>query len=318
MYHCISRIQHRRFLLDVREKEVMRRVMRQVSAFCGVEVLTYCFMTNHFHLLVKVKGEKGRAELTDAELILRVRRLYGKGSAMANHVEKVLRREDSDWMRERLKARMEDVSAFMKEFKQRFSIWYNAAYGKHGTLWSERFKSVLVQKDEFVVKLMAAYIDLNPVRAGIVADPKDYRWSGYGEAIGGGRSARMGIQAIFEVGRWHLARRVYEGLLYPNSARLSKASSNQKAEDVTEALERGGKLSIQEVLRYRVRYLIDGAIIGSKEFIEGWHKAHERKKPEDDGKEGRLSAEGAGGKKLKGDVWGEVRVLRRLRGRIFG
>ncbi len=35
--------------------------------------------------------------------------------------------------------------------------------------------------------MIAAYIDLNPVRAGMVADPADYRWSGYGEAIGGGK-----------------------------------------------------------------------------------------------------------------------------------
>lgn len=34
---------------------------------------------------------------------------------------------------------------------------------------------------------MAAYIDLNPVRAGVCADPADYRWSGYGEAVGGGK-----------------------------------------------------------------------------------------------------------------------------------
>ncbi len=54
-----------------------------------------------------------------------------------------------------------------------------------GTLWEGRFKSVLVEEG-VAARAMAAYIDLNPVRAGMVTDPADYRWSSYGEAMGGG------------------------------------------------------------------------------------------------------------------------------------
>ena len=48
-----------------------------------------------------------------------------------------------------------------------------------------RFKSVLVE-DGIASRTMPVYIDLNPVRAGMAADPADYRWSSYGEAMGGG------------------------------------------------------------------------------------------------------------------------------------
>ena len=99
-------------------------------------------------------------------------------------------------LRERVLARMWDMSAFMKLLKQRFTQWYNRRQGRKGTLWEERFKSVLVDGAGDVLATMAAYIDLNPVRAGLVEDPKDYRWCGYAEAVAGGRAARAGIQLV--------------------------------------------------------------------------------------------------------------------------
>ena len=56
----------------------------------------------------------------------------------------------------------------------------------------------MIVEDGVAAKTMAAYIDLNPVRAGMVKDPADYRWSSYGEAIGGGakgngKKARAGL-----------------------------------------------------------------------------------------------------------------------------
>jgi prevent-host-death family protein len=58
-----------------------------------------------------------------------------------------------------------------------------------------------VSEAEVVARLatMAAYIDLNAVRAGIVSDPKNYRWCGYGEAVAGKKKAREGLAAIFGV-----------------------------------------------------------------------------------------------------------------------
>ncbi|MEZ5431159.1 MAG: hypothetical protein R3F31_08270 [Verrucomicrobiales bacterium] len=51
---------------------------------------------------------------------------------------------------------------------------------------------------EAALLTMAAYIDLNPVRAGMVDDPKDYRWCGYAEAVAGGRRARRGLGTMLE------------------------------------------------------------------------------------------------------------------------
>ena len=177
VYHCISRIVGGEFLLDDPAKETFRVFMWQQADFAGLQVLTYCLMTNHTHILVRVPLS---GEVSDAELIDRVQALYG-----ADAPETVRWRRDleqagrlSQKTRTRLLRRMGDVSAFMKELKQRFSRWYNEAHDRFGTLWAERFKSVLVEDNSEALRTVAAYIDLNPVRAWVVPDPKDYRYSG--------------------------------------------------------------------------------------------------------------------------------------------
>ena len=75
-----------------------------------------------------------------------------------------------------------------------FTQWLNKRQRRKGPLWEDRFKRVLIEKQEERVKTMAAYIDLNPVRAGLVEDPKDYRWCGYAEAVAGNRPMSRGLK----------------------------------------------------------------------------------------------------------------------------
>lgn len=60
--------------------------------------------------------------------------------------------EDADEIRRKLNARMGDVSEFMKTVEQRFSVWYDRNNGRYGTLWADRFKSVLVKGREILCK----------------------------------------------------------------------------------------------------------------------------------------------------------------------
>ncbi|MBK1830824.1 transposase [Verrucomicrobiaceae bacterium R5-34] len=59
LYHCISRVVDRQFILGRVEKDMFVQIMRQYEAFCGVRVLSYCIMSNHFHLLVEVPSYRG-------------------------------------------------------------------------------------------------------------------------------------------------------------------------------------------------------------------------------------------------------------------
>ena len=84
---------------------------------------------------------------------------------------------------ERIKGQMFDISKFMHMLKRRFSAWYNKKHNRRGTLWESRYGSVLVEGKRDALMTMATYIDLNPVRAGLVDDPKDYRWCGYAVSV---------------------------------------------------------------------------------------------------------------------------------------
>ena len=268
-YHCMSRVLERRFLLGDVEKEVFHKLMRSCEGFCGVRIVTYALMSNHFHILVHVPG---RGEISDDLLLERLGFLYSK--VRIKEIARQLKefRDAGDHENaERVKAlytyRMGDVSEFIKTLKQRFTQWYNKRQGRRGTLWEERFKSVLVEGRGHVLATMAAYIDLNAVRAGLVNDPKDFRFCGYGEAVAGGRLARAGLALVaLSLGQkeeWRSAGAAYRVYLH-----VRGESSGFAPEKVKQVLAEKGTLSQAEVLRCRVRYFSDGVVLGSREYVE--------------------------------------------------
>ena len=184
------------------EKEALRRLMWRMARFAGLEIRTYAVMENHFHILARVPSQEHfvarfAGEGGEERLLEHLRLLYSRQYIAALRAELAdLRQREMPEQADALIAgylrRFCNLPLFVKELKERFSRWYNAHRGRRGTLWMERFKSVLVEDGE-ALRTMAAYIDLNPVRAGIVKDPKDYRWCGYGEAMGGGKAARLGL-----------------------------------------------------------------------------------------------------------------------------
>ena len=176
VYHCICRCVAKEMLLDDNAKEVFRLQMHLMADFCGVQILTYCLMTNHVHLLVYVPEQH---TISDQELVRRYSLLYGKIPGKVTAFEQLLQQGGTDAEAERARQfkRMGDVSFFMKELKQRFGIWYNKSHHRIGTLWTERFKSVLVENSRTALMTVAAYIDLNPVRAGLVEHAVDWQWS---------------------------------------------------------------------------------------------------------------------------------------------
>jgi len=293
----------------------------QVADFCGVEVLTYCVMSNHFHVLVRVDdGQK----VSDSELMRRYRVLYPKPTKYQEASAKVMTQtlrdggEEADAIRARLRARMGDVSEFMKTLKQRFSVWYNHSHERFGTLWAERFKSVLVEGRGNPLQTIAAYIDLNPVRAGLVDDPKDYRFCGYAEAVAGSALAGAGLITVWRayadgMGRDEVsvavALREHRGLIFGERA-ADPALPEVSREKALRALKQGDQgLPRTTMLRCRVRYFTDGAILGSADFVsrftETWGRERRRKHPP------KAHA-------LRGENWGDLSVIQGLRREIFG
>ena len=70
------------------------------------------------------------------------------------------------------------AGAMMKALGQRYVQYVNRTYRRSGSLWEGRFRSCLTQEESYLLACQR-YIELNPVRAGMVAHPADYRWSSY-------------------------------------------------------------------------------------------------------------------------------------------
>src|SRR6185312_3436156 len=138
--------------------------------------------------------------------------------------------------------RMYDISIFIKELKGRFAQWFNQRHDRYGVLWAERFKSVLLEEGE-ALAAVAAYTELNPVRAGLCADPKDYRYCGYAEALAKGSAlARQGIRSalgLAETIPWKEVGRQYRQYLFRQGSLPTKVRppvfDPAKAQKVVEA-----------------------------------------------------------------------------------
>jgi len=360
IYHVVSRVVDRQFVLDEKEKEYFRMLMRMYERFSGCRVLSYCFMTNHFHLLLEVPDgcDKGEvlSSMSDGELIRRLGGLYSKtyvaGVERAveearklisgryggvENLTKVEIEKNAEYGRQQLHEiharysyRMHSLSEFMKGFLQRFTRWFNRENGRRGTLWEERFRSVIVEGG-LACRTIAAYIDLNPVRAGIVEDPADYRWSSYGEAVAGGRGsgvARAGlVRALHghdgregssrgwaqggvskEYRRILISAGIEKGEVRSHAGKVQrvvvrKGMRRENAEAELERLtdEEARDLQISKVIRCRVRYFTDGAVIGSKKFVNDAFDAS-RERFSKTRKDGARRPKGAL-KDLSGQIW---------------
>jgi len=263
-YHLMSRTVDGEALFGDGEREVFRRMIWQVSDFCGVRVITYAVMKNHFHLFVEVPE---KVDVSDEELVRRYRVLYPVPTPWQPMPADVLARHlkentlDGRFLRESLIRRMGDVSELMKTLKQRFSMWFNRSRERFGPVWSDRFKSVLVEGDLKALRTVAAYIDLNAVRAGLVSDPKDYRFCGYAEALAGGEAARDGLRLLDR----DLAG--YRETLFGAGSAVKEGKESISRAEALAVLKAKGKLPLRVLLRCRVRYLTEGKVLGSPEFV---------------------------------------------------
>ncbi|MEM8954910.1 MAG: transposase [Verrucomicrobiota bacterium] len=283
-FHCISRVVDQQFVLGKEEKDHFVQIMRKVEAFSGIKVLTFCVMDNHFHVLLEVPD---RQELSDQEFLKRIRLFYsGKTSGITRRdIEwKMENWREKGWddavdeLKERYISRMYNLSEFMKTLKQRFTQWFNGKHHRKGTLWESRFKSVLVGGSWEAILSVAAYIDLNPIRARMVADPEDYRWCGYGQALAGKKIARRGLGAILETegqsSHWTHVSHEYRKLLYGVGEKETRSKQTRKIighgldqDTIQNVLDSGGTLTQAQLLRCRARYFCDGFVIGTKEFV---------------------------------------------------
>lgn len=257
IYHCVTRVVDRGFLLDREAREKTAALIRLYEDFCQIRVLTYCTMSNHVHFLLEVPAppENGGGSWSDEKLLRHVSPLYTKekNAELRWELDQLRAQKDGDGaeaFRRRFFDRLWDMGQFVKPLKQSISRWFNSRHGRRGTLWEERFKSVVVEEGH-AARIMAAYIDMNPVRAELVEDPKDYRWCGYGEAMAGKEAARDGLRALTadlleEADTpWRDIVRHYRDVLFTDEEQSGEGA----------------------MIHSRTRHFSDGLVFGSEDFV---------------------------------------------------
>ncbi|MEO0413771.1 MAG: transposase [Verrucomicrobiota bacterium] len=329
--HAISRIVGKEKIFGSNEKEVVRAILKKTAKFLEVRILSYAIMSNHVHILLEIPDRDDLSPLTEESLLASLSEHYSRDYVI--EVEQQFERARKQSRKpETLQRRIEEIlapfekrrgnlSIFMKEFKQKVSVYINKTHGRVGTLWEGRFKSVLVGDDEQSLLTMAGYIDLNAMRAGIVDKPEDYRWCSYAEALAGDSDAREGLQAMmktrFDDTRfeecWERTQARYRQFLYEEGVEVQgdkdlgqRDRLGMSQEKVESVIEQQGEISIASLLRHRVRYFTDGFILGTERFVNETFERHRAS----------LTSQGSkrtsGARKLRGANWGQLRVYRDL------
>jgi REP element-mobilizing transposase RayT len=291
VYHCISRTINGEHPCDDEAKEIQRKQLHQAAEFSGVKLVTYALMSNHFHVVVRIP-EQGT--LSNEELIRRYEVLHPKTTEWSEVQLEALKAtlkaggEEAKKMRERLLRRMNDLSEFMKTVKHRFAVWYNKSHKRFGHLWAERFTSTIIEGNHhYALQVVSAYVDLNPVRAGMVRDPKDYRWSGYGEAVATGGKMLEGLRSVLSDGDKLDDVAVlasYRMKLFGKGSEAKRGdpkAAKISAEAFAKVADTDGHLSIPEHLGTRLSWVTWGAVIGGKQFVSehlGQYRQHEKRR----------------------------------------
>ena len=258
VYHVMSRSALDGFPLGNVEKDFMLDLIRRYSKLYLVEILGFALMGNHFHILVKMVPE---CKFTDEDIKKRHAAFYGDKRLLADGQIPVLREK------------LSCLSEFMREIKVGFTRFYNKRHHRRGYFWGDRFKSVIVESGETLINCLV-YIDLNPLRAGLVERPEKYRWNSIGYHIqtnnkDGFLSTDFGLKE-FNVKSQKERVRLYRKYIYETGA--IQTSDKKYVKSINEKIiakeqKKGFDISRTDRFLYRTRYFTDSGIIGTKEFV---------------------------------------------------
>jgi len=288
VYHVMSRTALPEYPFKDPDKDEFVEILKKFSRIYFIEVLGYCVMGNHWHGVFKVNPE---SQYTDADIRKRFALMYGEEMVF-----------EDKWI-PHYREKWSSLSNFMQEVKQSFSRYFNKKYNRRGTLWGERFKSVIVEKGDTLVNLLA-YIDLNPLRAGLVDRPEDYRWNTLGFLLQTGNkdgflTFDFGLKAFGIKDTKEIIRR-YRRYVYEAGAvgRPDKPGSNVIDKKVlARERKKGFKITRLDRFRHRTRYFSDSGIIGTKAFVashyekfkDRFQSRHEKKPKPISGLDGMFS-----------------------------
>jgi REP element-mobilizing transposase RayT len=258
-YHLYSRIAGLRGHYPLSEAAITRKLIDTIEHFTSIyfcEVAAFTVLGNHYHLVARFEAPW---PVEEDELRARARLMYPS---------KTSQRQIDEWSRkdwDHFRQRLFDVSELMRNIQSAFARWYNRNNNRRGRFWADRFKSVYLENEAAVLDCML-YVELNPVRAGLVERPEDWRGSSIFLRDIGKADWLMPLSEILaqpceEKALIEFRERLYHRGSVPTKqgqASISQAVLDQEA-------ARG--FANRGVYRKRLAYFVDGLAVGTEQFL---------------------------------------------------
>jgi len=177
-YHCMGRCVRRAYLCGVDEfsgkdyshrKQWIVDKLAELSAVYTIDVCAYAVMSNHYHVVLKINQEQAQ-KLSDNEVIERWMLLFHGNVLIQRYIKGECHSQgELDKVKETIalwRERLSDISWFMRCLNESIAQKANQEDNCKGRFWEGRFKSQALLNEQALLSCMA-YVDLNPVRAGI-------------------------------------------------------------------------------------------------------------------------------------------------------
>lgn len=204
-YHCVSRCVRRAFLcgedgltgknFDHRRGWIAARIKELANIF-AIDVAAYAVMSNHYHVVAHV--DRARAlDWSTGEVLTRWTQLFTGPLLVRRYLSPDRARMDKaeiakvEEIAELYRARLHDLSWFMRVLNESLARQANAEDGCTGHFWEGRFKSQALLDERALLAAMA-YVDLNPVRAGMAETPETSDYTSIQERLGTAPAACAG------------------------------------------------------------------------------------------------------------------------------
>ncbi|WDE97964.1 hypothetical protein PQO03_19235 [Lentisphaera profundi] len=265
-YLVTNRVAGGRMLIKDQEKLKLKELLFAGCARFSYQVIDYVFMDNHFHLLIKIPAT---AEMSKVELLERYR--LHKQNDEINFISSIQRND--------FREKIHDISFIIGNFEQRFVQWFNKEHSSWGRLFGQRFDSEMIEvsaQSDSLLRVMA-YISLNPVRAGIVLDPKDFHFCGYSDRLAGGDVGKLdheffdvfcrGIEAHVTRDKQKHFREVLRAYMLGLRCYKNADSKTVKEYLLTESSSLPEALQWDDLFIHKCRFFTKCLVIGSEAFV---------------------------------------------------
>ena len=263
-YLITNRITARQQLIDDVAKKKFKDFLFDAERKFSCHIDEYVILDNHYHFIISIPEI---SQLSDEKL----REKYDLHYNAVKSPDK----GQLQYFREKI----HDLSYIVGNIEQRFAQWYNRTSKREGTLWGSRFDSSLIETNMSLLRC-SLYIILNPVRAKICLDPKDYSWSSYAERLAGKEfSGDQGmidlLMNILTDGKGYESdnpkKQRKEYLRFLRFVLGDKTVLKTGEETLAEALEKAGinlRLTWLDECEHKLKFIAKGLIIGSKDFVQ--------------------------------------------------